>query len=365
MRTTEDNVISHLAGHDIHCYGSGELLKFESVMTRYFEREFERWRGNPNPPEYYGVSSFQGNIASTNDCSSLIGHYNKSLDIFQAFLDREYMCYTMGYYGAVDRIPEANDEITLAQAQVAKFELVIERAGIADNQTVLELGCGFGGFAKYLLNKFPNLHITCINPCKVQVDYINKQMKNTVPSFNGRRFNLIEKYFDQLTASDLPTNSFDRVISIGVLEAVTNIDSLFKLVSRVLKPGGKTLHHFIVSADTIPRYLRAEDTLMKNYFPGGHIWPYSEPKRHTEHLEYLDSWFINGMNYWKTLDEWHRRFWRSISDLYPARLSLEEIAEWNKYFVLCKTMFNPHGGRSYGNGQFLFRKDQACLSASP
>jgi cyclopropane-fatty-acyl-phospholipid synthase len=72
---------------------------------------------------------------------------------------------------------------------------------------------------------------------------------------------------------------------------------------------------------------------------------------------FVNSWFINGMNYWKTLDEWHRRFWEGIEQLYPACLSIEEVEDWNKYFTLCKAMFKPNNGRSYGNGQFLYIKE--------
>lgn len=41
-----NNIIQKMTGHNIHCYGSAELLKFEKQMTRYFEREYERWHGN-------------------------------------------------------------------------------------------------------------------------------------------------------------------------------------------------------------------------------------------------------------------------------------------------------------------------------
>ena len=95
---------------------------------------------------------------------------------------------------------------------------------------------------------------------------------------------------------------------------------------------------------------------MADYFPGGHIWPYAELKRHNTHLQFIDSWFLNGMNYWMTLDAWHTRFWQAIDHLYPDYLSLDEVQDWNKYFVLSKTMFSPNQGRSYGVGHYLYQK---------
>lgn len=350
------DIIAELADHDIHRYGSTELLKFEKNMERYFKREYDRWEGNRNLPEHYGVSSFEGNIANQDTHTESIEHYNKEFRLYKAFLDKKYMVYTMAYYGATDYLPQIKPELSLEQAQIDKYNLIIQRAQLKDGQTILELGCGFGGFTSYLLEKFPDIKITGINPSTVQSNYLLETLPAVNEHFDLDRFTLIRKFFDDLTEDDLADGTFDRVISIGVLEAVTNLDKLFALIARVLKPGGKTFHHFIVSKDTVPQFLNAEDTLMADYFPGGHIWPFNEPMRHDRHLSPVDSWFVNGLNYWKTLDDWHKRFWNSIDDLYPKYISIEEVADWNRYFCLCKTMFSPNQGMSYGNGHYLYEK---------
>jgi len=349
-------IIDELAKQDIHRYGSIELLQFEKQMERYFAREYDRWQGNKEPPEKYGVSSFEGDIVKSSIDTDTIEHYDKDLRIYKSFLDKQYMVYSMGYYGATDYLPQVNNDLTIDQAQSDKYNLIIQRTGIKDGDRILELGCGFGGFASYLLNIFPNIHITGVNPSKVQASYLMDELPIKTPAFSLDRFSLIQKRFDELTESDVSDESFDLVISIGVLEHVSNLSKLFELIARILKPGGKTFHHFIVSRDTIPQFLKAEDTMMSDYFPGGHIWPYAEPMRHDKHLKPVSSWFVNGLNYWKTLDEWHKRFWNSIDELYPKYLTLEEVQDWNKYFTLCKTMFIPNQGRSYGNGHYLFEK---------
>jgi len=340
------NIIKELAEHNIHSYGSKELLKFEKNMEKYFGREYDRWKGNRALPEDYGVSSFEGDIAKKKTHTESISHYNREYKIYQAFLDEKYMTYTMGYYYATNDCPNIDENISLHDAQINKFDLIIKRAQIENGQSILDMGCGFAGFSKYLLSQFPDITVTAINPSSVQ----------TSDLCNSSRFRLIKKFFDQITEKDISNNSFDRVISVGVLEHVTNLDKLFMLISRVLKSKGKTFHHFIVSADTIPSFLSAENTLMSEYFPGGHIWPYNEPARHNVHLKFVNSWYVNGMNYWKTLDVWHQRFWSTIDTLYPEFLTVEEVDEWNKYFSLCKTMFSPNDGKSYGNGHYLYEK---------
>lgn len=347
-------VINQLLQHDIYPFGSPELLKFEKNMTRYFGREYDRWRDNKIPAENYGVSSFEGDIASNENHAESVEHYNKELKIYQSFLDEKYLVYTMADYGATDVKPEIDKNLTLDQAQINKYELVITRAEIRDGQEILELGCGFGGFSNYLLEKFPAIKVTAVNPSKVQSTYIREELIAKNNNFNPHRFTLLQKFFGELSAKAFDNKKFDRVISIGALEAVNNMDKFFELISQLLTVDGKSFHHCIVSKDTIPQLLKAEDTLIANYYPGGHVWPYEEPMRHNKHLRPVKNWYVNGLNYWKTLDDWHALFWKNIDMLYPEYLSVEEVEDWNKYFCLCKTMFNPDNGRSYGNGHYLF-----------
>lgn len=345
-----------LRNRGIYRYGSDEILIFEKQMERFFKREYDRWHDNNNPVENYGLSSFEGEIAKLETRDRSVDHYDEEYQAYLSFLDNNYMAYTMAYYGATGDSP-AIDEISLEQAQTNKYELLAERCDIQDGQFVLDLGCGFGGLSKYLLNIFPNIKIVGVNPSKIQTDHIKNVLIKSDAAFDETRFELITEFFDDIETDTFPEDYFDRVISIGLLEHVTNIDLLQKKISRILKPGGKCLHHCIVSRDTIPNYLNSETSQMGQYYPGAHIWPYSEPQRHTAHIEYSNSWFVNGLNYWKTIDEWHKRFWLAIEKLYPMYLSIEEVEDWNKYFSLCKTMFSPNNGSSYGNGQYLYIKN--------
>ena len=347
---TDKLILNELGARGIHAYGSDALQRFEQQLSIYFKREYKRWSGNTSRPEDHGKSSFDGEIASHTEGHESVEHYNRELALYQAFLDQRYMAYTMAYYGATDDDPSIDHSIELEQAQTNKYALMVDRLQIEDGHTVLDLGCGFGGFIRYLLDRFPGIRVIGINPSEVQSDYITQNIDH------GGRLKLITRYIDQLDADTIKPESVDRVVSIGVLEHITNIQALSAIIATLLKPGGLCLHHIIVSRDTIPQFLNAEDTMMSDYFPGGHIWPYSELMRHDRHLQPLQSWFINGMNYWKTLDEWHRRFWQSIDRLYPAVLSIEQVDYWNRYFSLCKAMFIPDEGRAYGNAHYLFGK---------
>jgi cyclopropane-fatty-acyl-phospholipid synthase len=350
-----NNAINVLCDQNIHPYGSDALSTFEQHMTRYFEREYQRWSGNSTPPEDYGVSSFKGNISDRASRRDSLQHYENEYQVFRAFLDTTYMAYTTAYYEATNEAPVPED-IPLEKAQENKYRLMIERAELEDGQTVLDLGCGFGGLSKFLLQTFPNMVVTGINPSDIQIQHIKRELIEKDETFDEQRFRLIHAFFDDITETDIENNHYDRVLSAGLLEHVTNIDLLQQNISRVMKEGGKCLHHCIVSIDTIPNFLNSEDTHMGHYYPGAHIWPFNEPKRHGKHLRYVAGWFVNGMNYWRTLDEWHKRFWQAIDRLYPQYLTAYEVEDWNRYFALCKAMFSPNNGKSYGNGQFLYEK---------
>jgi len=343
-----------LARNGIYAYGSPEMGQFERHMARYFGREYSRWENNKDLPETYGISSFEGKMTTGVTRYELIKqHYDDELQVFKSFLDKDYLAYTMAYYG--DNASEVkSSNLSLEQAQKNKYRLVVERAQIEDGQNILDLGCGFGGLSKYLHDHFQNITITAINPSHVQSNYIRKSLIRAEHPLDPSRFKLIQAFFDEVVDTQLHAAQFDRVVSLGLLEHISNMDALFEKIAHVLVPGGKCFHHCIVSIPTIPKLLDSADTLIGIYFPGGHIWPYAEPFRHHDYLQPVNSWFVNGLNYWRTLDCWHKRFWESIDQLFPTFINTQQVDAWNKYFSLCKAMFIPFDGKMYGNGNYLY-----------
>lgn len=352
MQITDPQLKKELDAAEIFAYGSEELLKLESNMSRYFEREYKRWENNTKKAVEYGLDPSTGDISKPDTRHISVDHYDEEYRIYKAILDQDYMAYTMGYYGASNTHPP--EKKTLEQAQADKYRLLLDRIDLKNGQSVLDLGCGFGGLSKYILKHYPDCTVTGVNPSRVQTRHIRENLMRDKSEFSVERYTLIEDYIDNI---ELPKQQFDRVFTVGLMEHVTNISRLQAVINNSLRNGGMCLHHCIVSLDTIPHFLNSEDTMMGEYYPGAHIWPFNEISDHDDDMEFVDSWFINGMNYWHTLDEWHRRFWGSLTDLYPENLSISDIGKWNKYFVLCKAMFHPNGGKSYGNGQYLFMKN--------
>lgn len=342
-----------LAREGIFPYGSVEQHRLEERLGRYFSREYQRLHEQRLTLGDCGISSREGPMWELTD-ELMSQHYNESPAFFEAFLDRRYRAYTAAYYGE-SQAEALLSRRSLEQAQQAKFELICERARIQDNQRILNIGCGLGSLETHLLTRYRALEIVGMTPSRSQAAYLRSRMRDPGDPLSQGNFRLVPRAFDRETAEELGIGSFDLVCSIGLLEQVKNMESLFETISALLKPDGLTFHHLITSQMVIPRFLDASQTLIGRYFPGGRIWPFDEIASHTDHFELDNRWFLNGTNYWRTLDEWHRRFWDNIGGLIPL-LGTKRIRHWNEYFSLCKACFAPFGGTLYGNGQYLFRK---------
>jgi cyclopropane-fatty-acyl-phospholipid synthase len=141
-----------------------------------------------------------------------------------------------------------------------------------------------------------------------------------------------------------------------MMEHVNNVGLFFEIIEQLLSDDGRMFHHLIVSRDLIPQLLDSGQTMIAEYFPGGRVLPFTALRQNFDNFQLDDSWFVNGMNYWKTLDEWHASFWCNLHHMYPDKMNSDRVRYWNNYFVLCKAMFRPENGQAYGNGQYLFYK---------
>jgi len=346
-------IVDKLRSQNIHPYASEQALKQESHVARFLTREYQSLQENITTLAESGISTTQGPMWEETE-QLIESHYDEKIEFFNSFLDSQYHAYSMAFYG---NDPQAVMErkLTLEEAQTNKFQLICDRIGIQGHERILNIGCGFGSFERYLLQHYPDVRIVGITPSSVQVTDIQACADNPDCLFHDGNFKVIKKDFSTLSEQDIAPGSFDLICSIGLLEQVKNMEALNKKIAYYLKPGGRSFHHFIVSRIIIPRFLDASQTLIGNYFPGGRIWPMEEFARHTKDLDLEQTWFINGLNYWRTLDEWHRRFWEQVEMLHD-HLGIDRIRFWNDYFILCKACFLPMRGALFGNGHYLFRK---------
>ena len=349
------NIISQLQQAGIHSYGSEALALYESRINRYFTREYEALRHAGHTLESLGIPTNEGPM--WDETKSLMDeHFDASLDLFRGFLDSEYMAYTMAEYGDEPK-QILQSPLSLEEAERQKFKTICERAQLRGDEKIFNVGCGFGPLETYLFQTYRGLDVTSITPSRTQVTYINQCRENASHPLSRGKLRLIKGSFGEVPLEELGAGAYDIVFAIGAFEHINNLELAFERISQLLKPGARCYIHLIASRIVIPQFLDAKKTLIGKYFPGGKIWPFDTIAAQTRHLQLEQSWFLNGMNYWRTLEEWHRRYWKNMEALYGSVIkSREEARHWNDYFSLSKACFAPFDGELFGNGQYLFRK---------
>lgn len=347
------NLENHLQQTGIFSYGSDELRLYEERLTRYFTREYQRLVKRPLSKS--AIPTREGPM--WDETTALMEqHFDSDFALFQAFLDSRFMAYTMAYYGE-EPAQILQSDATLEAAESAKFDLICKRAGIRGDERIFNIGCGFGPLETYLSEHFPALEITSITPSRVQAEFIRRCIGNPSHPLYKSSLRLIEGDFGDVPLDILGAGEYDLVMAIGAFEHVNNLYAAFQRIHSLLKPLGKAFLHLIVSNPVFPQYHDSRNTLIGRFFPGGHIWPVGIIKEQTDFFCLDRHWYLNGLNYWRTLEAWHQRFWLNIDRLYPKVISVDDIRYWNDYFVLCKVvLFAPCEGEIYGNGHFLFSR---------
>lgn len=224
-------------------------------------------------------------------------HYDIGNDLYERMLDKR-MIYSCGYW---------RNAADLDTAQEAKLDLICRKLGLERGMRLLDIGCGWGGFAQFAAERY-DVHVTGISPAHEQV------------SFARERTASLPVRIEQMDYRDIE-GSFDRVTSIGMMEHVgpKNLRTLFEKCRDVLTPDGMMLHHTIGSND----HKTVGDPWFDKYiFPGGVLPSLGQIARAAEGDWSIEDVHNFGPDYDTTLMEWHRR----ISERWP------EIPQYDERF---------------------------------
>lgn len=224
-------------------------------------------------------------------------HYDRGNDLFQAMLDPR-MIYSCAYWR------EANN---LEEAQTAKLDLVCRKVGLRPGMKVLDLGCGWGGFAKYAVERY-GVEVTGFTVSRDQVQ-LGREVCKGLP---------IDLRLDDYRKA---TGSYDAVVSIGMFEHVgyKNHRTFMEVVHRCLKDDGIALVQTIGgnrSTKTVNPWFG------KFIFPNGLVPSLAQVGRATEELFSVEDVHNLCTDYDKTLLAWHENFeraWPTLEASYGER----------------------------------------------
>jgi cyclopropane-fatty-acyl-phospholipid synthase len=254
-------------------------------------------------------------------------HYNIGNDLYERMLDKR-MIYSCAYWAKAK---------TLDKAQEAKLDLVCRKLYLKPGMTLLDIGCGWGGFAEYAARKY-RVKVTGITPAAEQVKVARQRVK-------GLPVKILQKDYRFMTGK------FDRVVSIGMLEhvGVKNYKRFFGKCDDLLTDGGIMLHHTIGGL----RSVTSTGPWMDKYiFPGGVLPSLHQISRALGQRLVIEDVHNFGPYYDKTLMAWHANFvkrYPEISDKYDERF----YRMWNFYLLSCAGSFRA---RNIQLWQIVMRK---------
>jgi len=240
-------------------------------------------------------------------------HYDLGNKLFEQMLDKR-LVYSCAYW---------KNAHTLDEAQEAKLKLVCDKLNLRPGMQVLDIGCGWGSFAKYAAENY-GVHVTGITVSREQAHYAQNLCKNLLVTL------LVQDYRDT-------TGLFDRIVSIGMFEhvGVQNYKVFMQTLARLLKPDGLVLLHTIGSNIST---VTADSWITKYIFPNGMLPSIKQIGESLEKLFIVEDWHNFGADYDKTLMAWFSNFdknWSKLSRDYDERF----YRMWKYYLLSCAGLF--------------------------
>ena len=268
-------------------------------------------------------------------------HYDLGNDLYRLFLDAD-MQYSCAYY--------PNGDETLEQAQLAKKRHIAAKLMLRPGQRVLEIGCGWGGLAIYLA-QVAEVEVLGVTLAEEQLKLARERVEAA---------GLADRVRFELQDYRSVEGQFDRVVSIGMLEAVgaTGLGAYFNTVRDRLAPDGVALIHSILrgGASGVTSPFTA-----KYIFPGGYIPALSETVAAVEQSRlWLQDCEIWRKHYAYTIEEWARRF-AANRDRAKAMYDERFCRMWELYLAGAESSFRD-GRMAVMQLQLGRRRDAVPLS---
>lgn len=253
-------------------------------------------------------------------------HYDLGNDFYSAFLDHKHMMYSCALFDRPDEL--------LADAQQRKIERIIELAGIKKEHHVLEIGCGWGGFA-IAAARATGCQVTGLTISQEQYEFARQRVHDE--QLDDRVNILMCDYRDA-------QGMYDRIVSIEMLEAVGHeyFGNFFEACDRLLESGGR----IVLQSITIPDqryelYRRTPDWIQKHIFPGGVLPSLTElcaamTRSSSLTVDHLDN---IGTHYAETLRRWRISFKNQLAVV--SKLGYDEHFQrkWLYYLSSCEAAF--------------------------
>lgn len=261
---------------------------------------------------------------------NIMAHYDLGNDFYRLWLDD-----TMTYSSALFQAHAHPDQALwhdLPAAQRAKNDRMLDALNVQPGDRILEIGCGWGGFAEQAIQR--GAHVTGLTLSPAQQAFARARAQSG--GWEANADFLLTDYRDM-------TGQFDHIVSVEMLEAVGERwwPTYFKTVKRLLKPSGRAIIQVItIDNNLFNDYRRGTDFIQRHVFPGGML---PAPRIFQEQAERTGFSVIDdlafGAHYARTLELWHEAFFDRLLEVKTQGFDDRFIRLWRFYLSYCEAGF--------------------------
>jgi len=256
---------------------------------------------------------------------NIVAHYDLGNEFYSLWLDPT-MSYSSAYFAG-------DHSRTLEQAQQAKYKRILDRLGAKAGDSILEIGCGWGGFAEAAGRRGCKVRGITISPA--QLAYAKSRIQEAGVA------DQVDLSFTDYRDLD---GQFDHVVSIEMYEAVGERfwPAYFRAIRDVLKPGGRAVIQGITIHDEVyGRYRKGTDFIQQHVFPGGMLASESAFVRQSERAGLVvEGSEAFGRDYAETLRRWLKAFTESEPRVRALGFDDRFVRLWRFYLAYCAAGFD-------------------------
>ncbi len=310
----------------------------------------DRMVGGPASAEF-SASLRSGPIAPVPDAANR-QHYELPVEFFAAVLGprRKYSCC---YF--------VDEQTTLSAAEDAALAMTCERAQLSQGQNILELGCGWGAVSLWMAEKYSGSRITAVSNSVRQTSYIAEQARS-------RGLTNLQVIRADMNDFAPPTCSFDRVVSVEMIEHMRNYEALLARIASWLKPGGKLFVHLFCHREL--SYPFADDGaanwMGRHFFTGGIMPSLDLLGQFNRDLTLTERATWNGQHYQRTALAWlanldanRAQALRILADVYGPGQARTWLQRWRMFLLAVAELFGYAGGQEWMVAHCLLERPPA------
>ena len=251
-------------------------------------------------------------------------HYDLGNEFFSTWLDKT-LTYSCGIFNSSSE--------SLEKAQINKYNKLIDMVKPKRGDKILEIGCGWGGFAEHVAKNY-DIKLDCITISKKQFLFTKERI---------RKAGLNHKVNVQMLDYREVKNKYDIIVSIEMIEAVGEkyLDKYFSTIKENLSSGGRgAIQAIIIKDELYNRYRNKEDFIQKYIFPGGFLPSFKSLNKLSQNSGLkIDEYQLYGSHYSNTLQKWRESFLDSWEMISRQGFNSSFKKMWDFYFSYCDAGF--------------------------